>query len=286
MAAKQPVAGRRAAVLGCPIAHSLSPALHRAAYAELGLDWSYDAVEVTELGLAAFLDGLDHTWAGLSLTMPLKRAVVPLLDEVLGMAATVEAANTVVFRADRRRVGENTDIAGMVAAVLATSREPPSRAVVLGGGATAASALAALAQLGATSIEMYVRKAARAAQAREIAGRLDVHVAVHRWNRGGNALDADLVIATTPAGATDFLVGRIPSHPAVLLDVVYDPWPTMLAAGWARAGGTVIGGLDLLVEQAALQVNLMTGGLGTPLAAMRAAGEAALAARASPLGPP
>ena len=112
----EPVRRRRCAVLGSPIAHSLSPVLHRAAYDALGLDWSYDAVEVSEDGLPGFLDGLDGSWRGLSLTMPLKRTVVPLLDEMSARAAQARAANTVVLDAGRR-VGHNTDIPGAVAAI-------------------------------------------------------------------------------------------------------------------------------------------------------------------------
>lgn len=118
MPARTSETGRRAAVLGSPIAHSLSPVLHRAAYAELGLDdWSYDRFEVDEAGLPGFVGELDDSWAGLSLTMPLKRAIIPLLDEISDTAASVEAVNTVVFREDGRRVGDNTDIPGMIAAL-------------------------------------------------------------------------------------------------------------------------------------------------------------------------
>jgi len=125
----------RAAVLGRPIAHSLSPALHRAAYAALGLDWSYDAVDCGPDELAALLDGLGPEWRGLSLTMPLKAAVLPLLDDVAPLAAAVAAANTVVLR-DGRRSGHNTDVHGIVAALAEVGVTSVSRAVVLGGGAT------------------------------------------------------------------------------------------------------------------------------------------------------
>ena len=132
----------RCAVLGSPIAHSLSPVLHRAAYAELGLDWEYDAREVREEELAGFLDGLDAEWRGLSLTMPLKRAVVPLLDEMSERAVQAAAANTVVLDrvGDRlRRVGHNTDIPGAAAALRERLRRGRcAAAIVLGGGATAA----------------------------------------------------------------------------------------------------------------------------------------------------
>ncbi|MGW1148223.1 shikimate dehydrogenase, partial [Streptomyces sp. NPDC002454] len=128
----------RAAVLGSPIAHSLSPVLHRAAYAELGLDaWSYDRFEVDEAALPDFLAGLGPQWAGLSLTMPLKRAVIPLLDEVSDTAAAVEAVNTVVLTEDGRRTGDNTDVPGMVAALRERGVETVDSAAVLGAGATA-----------------------------------------------------------------------------------------------------------------------------------------------------
>lgn len=124
---------RRAAVLGSPIAHSLSPVLHRAAYAELGLDdWSYDRFEVDEAALPGFVAGLDASWAGLSLTMPLKRAIIPLLDEISATAASVEAVNTVVLTEDGRRVGDNTDIPGMIAALrsaVSTRSTPPRSSV-------------------------------------------------------------------------------------------------------------------------------------------------------------
>src|SRR4029453_14406564 len=140
---------RRAAVLGSPIAHSLSPLLHRAAYAELGLDWRYDAIDVDAAGLPGFLAGLDERWVGLSLTMPLKRAVLPLCARLGSMAAAVGAANTVLWSVDRARIAENTDVPGLVAALgSAGMSAAPQRVVVLGGGATAASALAAVAQLG------------------------------------------------------------------------------------------------------------------------------------------
>ncbi|NYV73641.1 shikimate dehydrogenase, partial [Streptomyces sp. UH6] len=156
---------RRAAVLGSPIAHSLSPELHRAAYAALGLDgWTYERFETDEAALPGFLDGLGPEWAGLSLTMPLKRAVIPLLDSVSETAASVEAVNTVVFTEDGRRVGDNTDIPGMVAALRERGIEKADTAAVLGAGATASSALAALARICAGEITVYVRSETRAAE--------------------------------------------------------------------------------------------------------------------------
>ncbi|WP_030810635.1 shikimate dehydrogenase [Streptomyces sp. NRRL F-2799] len=271
---------RRAAVLGKPIAHSLSPVLHRAAYAELGLDdWSYDRFEVDEAGLAGFFAGLGPEWAGLSLTMPLKRAVMPLLDEVSETAASVDAVNTVVFTEDGRKVGDNTDIPGMVAALREHGIEEVESAAILGAGATASSALAALARICPGEVVVYVRSAARAAEMREWGERLDVEVRTADWADAAEALHAPLVIATTPAGTADALATAVPERPATLFDVLYDPWPTELAARWSMFGGAVVGGLDLLVHQAVLQVERMTGRTPAPLEAMRRAGERALAAR-------
>ncbi|WP_336323210.1 shikimate dehydrogenase [Streptomyces lavendofoliae] len=274
---------KRAAVLGSPIAHSLSPVLHRAAYAELGLSgWSYDRYEVDEARLPAFLEGLDASWAGLSLTMPLKRAVIPLLDEVTVTASSVEAVNTVVLTEEGRRVGDNTDIPGMIAALRERGVEKVDSAAVLGAGATASSALAALSRVCTGPVTAYVRSEARAEEMRGWGERLGVPVRTDGWERAAEGLRAPLVVATTPAGATDALAAEVPDRPGTLFDVLYDPWPTALAAAWSARGGGVVGGLDLLVHQAVLQVERMTGRAPAPMAAMRAAGERALAAGQAP----
>lgn len=275
-----PPTGKRAAVLGSPIAHSLSPRLHSAAYRALGLTgWTYDRYDVTEDALPSFLDRLSGPWAGLSLTMPLKRAVIPLLDQVSGTAAAIEAVNTVVFTDDGRRLGDNTDVPGIVAALRERGVERIPGAALLGAGATASSALAAIAPLCDGEITVYVTRPARAAEMHRAAARLGVEITTAEWSEAAGALEAPLVIATTPAGATDALAAAVPDRPGLLFDVLYDPWPTRLAAAWERRGGQLIGGLDLLVHQAVLQVQQMTGVDQAPLEAMRRAGEAALAAR-------
>ena len=271
---------RRAAVLGSPIAHSLSPVLHRAAYAELGLDgWSYDRFEVDEAGLPGFIECLDATWAGLSLTMPLKRAVIPLLDTVSATAASVEAVNTVVLTGDGRRVGDNTDIPGMAAALRERGVDTVESAAVLGAGATASSALAALSGICTGPVTAYVRSRRRADEMRAWGERLGANVRTADWADAAQALKAPLVVSTTPAGSTDALAASVPDTPGTLFDVVYEPWPTPLATAWSARSGAVVGGLDLLVHQAVLQVEQMTGRTPGPLDAMRRAGEAALAAR-------
>ncbi|MFE7070959.1 shikimate dehydrogenase [Streptomyces sp. NPDC057620] len=270
----------RAAVLGSPIGHSLSPVLHRAAYGELGLhDWSYDRFEIDEAALPGFIGKLGPEWAGLSLTMPLKRAVIPLLDEITATAASVEAVNTVVCTEDGRRVGDNTDIPGIVAALRERGIEQVESAAILGAGATASSALAALARVCTGEVVAYVRSEARAAEMRQWGERLDIEVRTAHWSEAEQALRAPLVIATTPAGATDTLAPSVPERPATLFDVLYDPWPTDLAARWSAYGGAVVSGLDLLVHQAVLQVEQMTGLAPAPVDVMRSAGEKSLAAR-------
>jgi shikimate dehydrogenase len=271
---------RRAAVLGSPIAHSLSPVLHRAAYEELGLhDWTYDRFEVDEAALPGFIEKLGPEWAGLSLTMPLKRAVIPLLDEISDTAASVEAVNTVVFTEDGRRLGDNTDIPGMVEALREHGIDRVESAAILGAGATASSALAALSRICEGEVVVYVRSEARAGEMRQWGERLDVEVRTEDWADATQALRAPLVIATTPAGTTDALAAAVPERPATLFDVLYEPWPTNLAARWSAYGGAVVSGLDLLVHQAVLQVEQMTGHAPAPVDVMRKAGEEALAVR-------
>lgn len=267
-------AARRAAVLGSPIAHSLSPRLHTAAYRALGLTgWTYDRFEVDEEALPGFLSGLGPEWAGLSLTMPLKRAVIPLLDEITDTAASVEAVNTVVFQPDGRLAGDNTDIPGLVAALHERGVEKVESAAILGAGATASSALAALARICTGEVAVYVRSERRAAQMRQWGERLGVRVRPAEWADAAQAFEVPLVVSTTPAGGTDVLAARVPARVGTLFDVLYEPWPTPLAAAWAERGGQVLSGLDLLVHQAVFQFRQFTGDPRSPLAAMREAAQ-------------
>lgn len=274
-------ARRRCAVLGAPIAHSLSPALHRAAYAQLGLDWSYDLVEVDEHGLAGFLDGLDASWRGLSLTMPLKQVALELVGSASETARRVGALNTVLLdEGTGARTGENTDVPGLVAALHERDAAAGSGpAAVLGGGATARSAVASLSAF-TDALDVYVRTPERGAELVRTADAYGLRCTMHPWTDRAEALRRPLVVATTPRHVLDDLAPLVPVAAGLLLDVVYDPWPTALAAAWSAAGGTVASGLDLLVHQAALQVRLMTGQQ-VPVALLRAAGEQALAGRAA-----
>jgi shikimate dehydrogenase len=274
---------RRAAVLGSPIRHSLSPVLHRAAYAALGLEgWSYEAVETGEAELAGFVAGLDDGWAGLSLTMPLKRVALDVADTVSPLAEATGAANTLVLGPDGR-YADNTDVVGIVEALRAGGIEKVERAVVLGAGGTAQAALAALRELGAPEPTVLVREPRRAGELLDAAERLDVRPDVQGLltdvEAAARLLDgADVVISTLPAGAADELAGARWRDRTVVLDVVYAPWPTALAAGAAVAGCRIASGLDMLLHQAAAQVELMTGHE-APVGAMRTALDAAVRAR-------
>lgn len=275
---------RRAAVLGHPIAHSLSPVLHRAAYAALGLDrWRYDAIDTTSEELPALIAGLDSEWAGLSLTMPLKQTVIPLLDHVEPLADVVGSVNTVLVQPGPRTslVGANTDVYGLVAALREGLGDRPVRsAVVLGAGATAASALAALGELGCASSVVLARSLGRTGGLRRAIHRMGVDADIRPWTGDITPLlvDADVVVSTVPAHAgdqaaadlADAYAGMAPTVRGVLLDVVYDPRPTALLSAWASAGGAVVSGERMLLHQAAEQVRLMTG-QAAPLAAMDAA---------------
>jgi shikimate dehydrogenase len=281
----------RAAVLGSPIKHSLSPVLHRSAYRALGLDWTYSAHEVDEEELPAFLARLrtaPDSWAGLSLTMPLKEVVLPLLDDVTDQARLVGAVNTVVVGRQEDLTwlrGSNTDIEGMSRTIAELSPGPFDNVIVLGGGASARSALAALATVTANmSVTVCCRSAYRSTALRQLASALGLRLSFCSWadvteSSGVSRIaGAPLVINTTPVGATDQLaralteLRRPPENAGSLFDIVYRPWPTPLAASWLTLGGVAIGGLELLIRQAALQVTAMTGEV-APLAAMREASE-------------
>lgn len=269
------MSGRRCAVLGSPIAHSLSPALHRAAYAELGLsEWSYDRFEVTEAELVPFVTGCDLTWRGLSLTMPLKVAALQLGD-VDRLAALVGAANTLIFTEQGRRV-YNTDVGGLVAALQRAGVTRTERVTVLGAGATARSGLVSAAQLGARQVTVVARNPDRAGLLRPLTAELGLELVVSAWTERLPA--ADLVLSTVTAGAADERVEEVAASAPVVFDAIYDPWPTPLASAAERAGCRVVNGLDLLVGQAVLQIELMTG--------QRVAAEVLLAAGQAELAPP
>lgn len=270
---------RRAAVVGHPVQHSLSPVLHGAAYAALGLDdeWVYERHDVDGPDLAAFLTRLDPTWAGLSLTMPLKRVVLGMVDHVEPLAAVVGVANTLlVDAAGRPAVAANTDVHGIVAALAEVGLTEARTGAVLGGGATAASTLAAFSQLGVRSPVVYTRSVDRAGWLVPLGARMSLDVSLRRLSTAPRGLaDLDVVVSTLPDG-TDQLLADLDAVRGVLLDARYDERPSRLAIVWTTAGGGAVGGERMLLHQAAEQVRLMTGHP-APLAAMDAALAVALA---------
>ncbi len=269
----------RAAVLGHPISHSKSPALHRAAYAQLGADLAYEAIDVTVDALPGFMAGVrrDGRWRGLSVTMPLKAAMAAEVDDIRGVARQLGVINTVAFEtgpagdSPARLIGYNTDVAGIVNALRYAGVAAEPTAVILGGGGTAAAAAAALKELGAPAVSVCVRDVGRAAEARAAAAAVGLPLQVLPLAAAAPAVAAaDVVISTLPPRAADPLAEELARQGArsggVLLDVAYDPWPSRLAAVWADAGGSVVPGLEMLLYQAVEQVRYFTG-VGGPVPA-------------------
>ncbi|HEU5144173.1 MAG TPA: shikimate dehydrogenase [Dermatophilaceae bacterium] len=258
----------RCAVWGSPVEHSLSPVLHLAAYRALGLtDWAYERREVDEAGFASAFAALGEEWRGLSLTMPLKEVGATVARSLSRTARETGSVNTLVREPDGWS-GHNTDVHGIVAALREAGLERATRAVVIGSGATARSAVAALGQGGTRSITFMVRAQPRpetVAQARRAGLDVDV-VSMGEWPA------ADVVISTVPPASVPALDalppagGRVP----VLLDVVYGEGRTALEEAAVRRGWITVDGTSMLLHQAALQVRLMTG-LEAPVEAMRAA---------------
>ncbi|MEV6927860.1 shikimate dehydrogenase [Dactylosporangium sp. NPDC051485] len=259
----------RAAVLGKPVGHSRSPAIHNAGYAAAGLtDWAYTAIECAEDELAGLVGGLGPEWAGLSLTMPLKEVALTVAALVDPFAAAIGAANTLV----RRPYGwhaYNTDAPGMVRALLEAGVSRTPRLALLGAGGTARAAIAAAASL-AADVTVYTRRPEAAEELRPVAEALDVELTAAPWASAAEAASAPIVISTVPKGAADHLALADFSSRPVVFDAIYDPWPTPLAAAAKAAGCPIVSGLDLLLWQAVDQFELFTGAK-APVAAMRAA---------------
>ena len=271
---------RRAYVLGHPIAHSLSPALHRAAYAYLGeANLEYDRRDTLPDDLPAIMRGVRHPKgtedapyiAGLSVTMPLKTAVIQHCDELSETARVTGAVNTVYPRGERV-LGDNTDVIGIVNALLHAGLKPNherDEPAVIGGGATAISALTALHKLGYRRASVYARSLHKLGSVQEAADRLGVQleqVSLAELPQNLAERGHHPVVSTLPARAADEwasqlsgLKGASATHQPVLLDVAYNPWPSVLASAWEANGGTVVSGLEMLLYQAVEQVLLFTG---------------------------
>ncbi|WP_346623264.1 shikimate dehydrogenase [Blastococcus montanus] len=259
---------QRAAVLGRPVTHSLSPLLHRAAYAALGLtDWSYDALDVGPADLPVLLAGLGEEWRGFSVTMPCKQAAVEVADAVEPLPRLLGAANTLVRTADGWRA-ENTDVTGVGMALQLAGVGHVGHAAILGAGGTAAAAAVALASLGAQQVDVVVREPARAGEVLRVLDALGVDARV--LPLAGAEVGAPVVVSTVPVGGQPAVAGVAWRAGQTVLDVLYAPWPTPLAERVTAAGGTVVSGLEVLFWQATVQVELMTG-QPAPIGPMRAA---------------
>ena len=265
---------RKAAVLGFPVEHSRSPQLHLAAYRALGLnDWTYDRIACTADELPSVVSGFGPEWVGVSVTMPGKFAALRFADERTERAQLVGSANTLV-RTESGWRADNTDVDGVAGAL--DHRRDLRRAIVLGSGATAPAAVVALAGLGVTDITVAARNQHRAARLLELGATLGArtHFAdLADTNLADTNLADTNLIDTSLVGQierAEVLVSTIPSEAAalyassfavvpVLLDAIYDPWPTPLAQAVANAGGQVVGGLQMLLHQAYSQVEQFTG---------------------------
>lgn len=262
----------KAAVLGHPVTHSLSPILHNAAYAALGLEHTYEAIELQQAELESFVQSLDKSWMGLSLTMPLKEIPFAFVDLISPTARLTKSINTLLLSGEIR--ADNTDVFGIQAAVLETITSDISTVAIIGSGATARSSVVAAFNLGAKSVKMISRNEVSTKECANIATELGITFETYSLD-ATDWQTSDLVINTTPAGAADGLCDAIREAHGLLLDVVYSPWPTRLAHTWQELGAITCSGHLMLLHQAGQQVQLMTGEV-APIEAMRAALENAL----------
>jgi shikimate dehydrogenase len=262
---------RRAAVLGKPITHSLSPVIHNAGFAAAGLrDWSYTAVECAEAELPDLVAGLGPEWAGLSVTMPLKEVALSVATSASSTATAIGAANTLVRRADGGWHADNTDAPAMVTVLRGAGVLDAPRFTVLGAGGTARAALAAAAGLAAPMVSVVARRLDAVAQLCPVAATLGLELNPVAWGDAPTVLDADVVVSTVPRGVADDLARAAPWRAGqVVFDALYDPWPTPLAAAAGAAGARVVSGLDLLLAQALSQFEQFTGVRPAPVVAMR-----------------
>lgn len=263
---------RKAAVLGSPIAHSRSPQLHLAAYRALGLrGWTYDRIECDAERLPALVAGFGPEWVGVSVTMPGKFAALAFADERTPRAERIGSANTLV-RTETGWLADNTDVDGVSGALGSAGDISGGEAIVLGSGGTAPAAVVALAELGVSRITVAARNPDNAARVVALANDVGVparHCTLDEAGLSKAAAAASVMVSTLPADVAAAFAPVLAGVP-VLLDAIYDPWPTPLAAAVTATGGTVISGLQMLLHQAFTQVELFTG-RPAPCAAMTCA---------------
>jgi shikimate dehydrogenase len=264
------MATKRFAVLGSPIEHSKSPLIHNTAYGVLGLDWSYDKIEVPRAGLRKFISELDAEWAGFSVTMPLKEEAFRFVDSKNEAAELTGAVNTLA-RTETGWAGYNTDVFGIVQAVRTAAIGRLNAVLIIGSGATATSAVVAVRELAPDAkVLVFARNSQARAALVSFAGSIGLQ-ARSVSSLKSPAQRADLVISTLPGGALDEISAKLNrwfgfNPRGAVLDVAYSPWPSAFAAHWSKAGRPTISGLDMLMWQAIAQLRIFTqGDAETPL---------------------
>jgi shikimate dehydrogenase len=258
-----------AAVAGSPIEHSLSPVIHKAGYEALKMDWDYKKFELNVSSFPDFIKNRDPNLNGMSLTMPLKEVAIEEADVVTELAKKVNSANTLLFK-DGKVFAGNTDIYGIVTALQTNKQLDISNPSIIGSGATARSAVAALHQLGAQKVILCARNEQSLSELKNVANNFGLDVSEVQWSEIYKALAATTVISSLPSGAMDSFAAMGPEIPGSLLDVAYSPWPSKIALEWILRRGFVVSGLEMLLHQAARQFELMTG-KEAPLKQMREA---------------
>ncbi len=255
---------RTLAVVGHPIAHSLSPALHQAAYSQLGLAWSYQAVDVAPGEFDSYLASRDSSLRGISVTMPHKVSALNAADYVDLLSEQTRSVNTLLCEyndAEERLLrGFNTDVFGIVNALKDSQITNSHHVAVVGNGATASSAVAAAAELGAEHVSIIARTPHKAFYLESVGQECGVNVSVHSIADIHTISEVDVAISTLPGDVVQSLSALSRSPQATLLDVAYSPWPSARAGEWASAGGEVVSGLRMLAHQALMQVRIFVGG--------------------------
>ena len=260
---------KHAGVAGYPIEHSLSPIIHKAGYEALGLDWNYEKYLLKEEELFNFVSTRDNELVGLSLTMPLKEKAIEISDVVTDLAKKANSANTLIFKENKVYSG-NTDVYGIVQALKTNKKLDLTNPAIIGSGATARSAVLSLNNMGAKNVMVCARNESAVNQVSDLANSLGLTCQIINWNDLAKAMNASTLISTLPSQAMDKFAALGPENPGTLLDIAYDPWPSKVAMEWIFRRGFVVSGLEMLLHQACMQFELMTG-LKAPITQMRQA---------------
>ena len=268
---------RNLAVVGSPISQSKSPTIHRVAHRVLSLDWNYSAVELLEGRLLQFIEGLDESWLGLSVTMPLKLEANRLASELDEIALATGVTNT-LLRTNTGWKGFNTDVFGIQSALAVALTAEKPQVVILGSGATAVSAVFAVSRLNPTSkIALIGRNKYKSKSVQQLASKAGIEIQVRAFRSLSRFVSsADVVISTLPAGALDDYAAQVGRNwffkpRGLFFDVAYHPWPSEFAKAWSARSLPVMSGIEMLIFQAIAQLRVFTAGsIETPLANERA----------------